>query len=119
MNTEGLAFPKGQPSCLRKQALKAAEDKAWSECKRHVTKREGWACRLTGKRGRTEHHHILARSLGGRHTPENVVLLNAEVHGWVKQGLLHIEGDAELPMGLRFVIDARVSKSGTEETVWR
>jgi hypothetical protein len=111
--------PKPLPNLLRKQAIQREEAKARRALYAYVTKREGKTCRLTGKRGPMEHHHILALSLGGRDTRENVVLLLREVHAWVKAGLMRVTGNAETPGGLTFWLDPRVSQSGKEETVTR
>ena len=119
----GLLFPKPDPHILRQATIKAEEDKAWKACKARVRARDGKRCRLCGKRmDYPDPHHIISKSLGGPNTDANVVCLCRFHHDWVKPGLLHISPtDARLGANapLVFTIDARISRSGREETVTR
>jgi hypothetical protein len=116
-----LPQPKPDPLCLRKEAIRKEEAKAWRACKARVKKRDGGRCRLGGRcAGTLDPHHIIPRSLGGRDTDRNVVTLCRKHHDWVKAGLLQISGSPEDGFGnLICTLDPRVSGTGYETTVMR
>lgn len=108
--------PKPAPSCLRDAAIKREQEKSRRLAYARVTRRDGKRCRVCGKAG-AEHHHVLPRSLGGRDIDSNLVLLCAECHRWRHAQLIRISGNADGRLTVWF--DARVSRSGREETVAR
>ena len=109
----GLLFPKGEPMCLRAAAIKRQDELAWRALKARVTKRDLKRCRVCGKGG-ADHHHILARSLGGRDTDSNVLLLCRVCHQHRHAGLIRIYGDASKAVDVWF--DKRVSPNYFETT---
>lgn len=110
------ACPKPEPICLRKQAIKREEEKARRHAYARVTRRDGRRCRVCAKGG-TEHHHILARSLGGRDDSDNLILLCATCHGYRHAGLIRIVGHGDGRVSVWY--DARVSPSGSEDIALR
>ena len=107
----GLLFAKPEPSILRKAAIQREQEKARRACYARVTRRDGKRCRVCGKPG-AEHHHVLPRSLGGRDTDTNLVLLCPLCHRYRHDGLLRLLGDANGRLTVRW--DARVSRTGRE-----
>jgi len=85
--------PKPEPRCLREAAQKRQDALAWAALKRRVTVRDLKRCRVCLQAG-ADHHHILARSLGGRNTDANVLLLCRACHQYRHAGLLRITGNA-------------------------
>ncbi len=95
-----IAVPKGPSRYAEKQAKKYAARKAERECYRAVDYRDGHTCRVCFRpcsptsvalENRAERHHMKPRSLGGKHTPENVVTTCKGCHERV-----HLEGDMKL-----------------------
>jgi 5-methylcytosine-specific restriction endonuclease McrA len=112
--------PKPAPRCLTKQWLVAEEAKAKRNAYARVTRRDGPRCRICGSSRRLEKHHVLARSLGGRDEPANLIQICGGpdgCHAKRHAGLIRITGNADERLMVWF--DARVSKSGREETVTR
>lgn len=86
----------------RRKAEKLADQVA---CYAAVDARDKSICRASGvfltpghadPHKRREHHHLLARSLGGLHQTGNVLTLSAFIHAQVKAGKAFFEGDANL-----------------------
>jgi hypothetical protein len=104
----GFAFPK--PSRREeKQAIRREDRAAEAACYRAVDRRDGYACRLCGKRGRPEspslldrlhHHHNVLRSKGGAHDTRTVFLVCAGCHDLLHKHRLRVTGDADVPQGL-------------------
>jgi 5-methylcytosine-specific restriction endonuclease McrA len=110
----GLLFPKGEPMCLRAAALKRQDELAWRALKARVTKRDLKRCRVCLKAG-ADHHHILSRSLGGRDTDANVLLLCRECHQHRHAGLIRITGNAMEQVSVWF--DERI-KAGAGDRLY-
>jgi hypothetical protein len=93
------------------RARAIADESHWRAVCQHVNQRDGYCCRVCGRRcdpGATtmldkgHHHHIVLRSAGGLDTPENVVLLDADCHDAVHvKKTLAIEGNAEEALTVR------------------
>jgi hypothetical protein len=109
MDTSMLRFPK--PSRLAEKDAKRREDaRAEAACYRLVDRRDGYCCRLCGRRGnpqsvslldRLHHHHVTERSRGGEHTSANVILVCAFCHDLCHKHRVRVAGDADQPGGLR------------------
>lgn len=115
-----LAFPKPTPQCLRKAWLAAEAVKAQRAAYAQVTRRDGGRCRICGRRTKVEKHHVLARSLGGKDEPSNLIVIcggPTGCHAKRHAGLIRIEGNAD--GRLRVWFDPRVSPSGKDTTQWR
>jgi len=89
----GLLYPKPEPRCLREAAQKRQDALAWAALKRRVSVRDLKRCRVCLKSG-ADHHHVLPRSLGGRDTDSNVLLLCRTCHQHRHAGLIRIHGNA-------------------------
>jgi len=83
-----------------RQAQKAAQAANWREVCREVNARDGFCCRVCGRRTnphaasmleKGHHHHIEYRSKGGMDVAENVCLLCPTCHEQVHRGGLRIE----------------------------
>lgn len=107
------ACPKPTPHCLTKLAIERAEQNARRATYARVTRRDGKRCRVCGKAG-GDHHHILARSQGGRDTDGNLLLLCRACHDYRHAQLIRITGNAEGRVSVWW--DARVSGTGAERT---
>lgn len=59
-----------------------------------VRERDGNRCRVCGHPYAVELHHIVFRSQGGKHEPENLVCLCAHCHGLVHHRRLWLTGPA-------------------------
>lgn len=86
----------------RRKAEKQAEQVS---CYQAVDLRDVSICRVTGvyvtagatdPHKRKEHHHMLARSLGGLHELANVITISAYIHQLIHAGKLRLSGDANL-----------------------
>ena len=67
-----------------------------AEVYRAVDLRDRGACRVCGVVSRTaHHHHIVYRSLGGKDTPENVLLVCPRCHDDIHAALIRVTGNAE------------------------
>ncbi len=110
------AFSKAQQvggsRVARKQQRRTEDAAALKACYAAVDARDGYLCRVCGKRGsptattlleRIHRHHLIYRSRGGRHETRNVLSLCSVCHDAIHvRGELHLEGDA----------DARAEESG-------
>ena len=86
-------MPRSSPA---KDARRAQERRAQAGCYKDVDLRDRRACRLCGAFAAGHHHHHLRyRSLGGRHTPANVLLLCARCHRDVHAARVRLSGDAD------------------------
>lgn len=88
----GLLYGKPLPKCLRDEAIKAEEKKALAALKRRVRQRDGGRCVACYKSG-CDMHHILPKSMGGRDTDTNCVLLCRQCHTYRHAGLIRIFRD--------------------------
>ena len=87
-NCPDLAFPKDRPRVLVK-ADKACADKAnWERVKRQVRKRDKCMCRRCGKFTFMPPHHLVFKSLGGKDTTENCLLLCKTCHPLAQQHVI-------------------------------
>jgi 5-methylcytosine-specific restriction endonuclease McrA len=84
-----FAHPKGQPRVLHKRALKLERERQLREAKRFVRQRDGGKCKCCGKAG-AEVHHLLYRSLGGDHDPNNLALLCQRCHEDIHAHLIEV-----------------------------
>lgn len=57
-----------------------------------VSERDKRQCRCCGRKDGLHHHHVVWRSMGGKDTRENLVLLCAGCHGLVHARQIGIEG---------------------------
>jgi 5-methylcytosine-specific restriction endonuclease McrA len=103
-----IAVPKVRPGQLSrlqaKQQRRTQEALEIRMCYRAVDERDGGRCRVCKKRGhpqattlldRLHRHHLIYRSRGGTHEPENVVTVCASCHDAMHvDGTLRLEGDA-------------------------
>jgi len=89
-----LRFPKPEPRTLRDEAIQAEVKKALVALKRRVRKRDGGRCRVCGQTG-GDLHHLVPRSLGGRDSDTNCLLLCRKCHQLRHAGALKIGGNAE------------------------
>ncbi len=97
---------KGSSRYDEKIAKRAAARKAERECYRVVDARDGHQCRVCGRQcsltaiplvDRAERHHMIPRSLGGKHEPSNVVTTCKGCHERVHlRGDMKLSGDAQL-----------------------
>lgn len=97
----GLMFPRPASRVLVKRAKKAKQEANWRAVVKAVNARDGYKCRVCGKRcdphatdmlSKGHHHHIVYRSAGGPDTPENIVTLCAVCHDAEHAHRLKIEG---------------------------
>jgi hypothetical protein len=111
------ACPKPEPRCLRDAAQKRQDELAWRALKSRVTKRDLKRCRVCLKAG-ASHHHIIPKSLGGRDTDSNVILLcdgPKSCHRYRHSGLLRITGNAMEQVSVWF--DERI-RPGSNDLVY-
>lgn len=89
------------PRVTSKQTSRQKDEQAKRDAYKVVDERDGKKCRACGRRcrqtlecvpDRLEHHHYLARSLGGEHRPENLVTLCLEHHAEATLHTLIITG---------------------------
>lgn len=78
-----------QSSSLKRSPAKRVVkiDHAWREAREVALVRDGYACRAFGVAGldcfgRLHVHHVLPRSRGGKHNPENLLSLCSRHHEW-------------------------------------
>jgi len=74
------AQPRPRPRLLEKRASKATTARQWREARVVVLKRDGHRCRACGQQHGLEVHHVVMRSLGGKHEPSNLISLCADCH---------------------------------------
>lgn len=116
----GLAFPKPTPRCLSRPIEAKERERNRRNAYARVTRRDGGKCRICGKKGQLEKHHVLPRSLGGKDEPSNLILICGGPEGCHAKrhaGLLRIDGNADKRLVVWF--DQRVSPNGKEATVTR
>jgi hypothetical protein len=82
----------------------ADKKRARRELFRYVSQRDGYRSRVSGRRTRVtlalvperaEHHHVIHRSLGGKDTKENVILITLQEHIDHHHHRLTISGSGE------------------------
>lgn len=99
-------FPGGKSQAEERREAKQASQAQLEASWRIVDVRDGGRCRICGRpcrpgalqrNERAERHHIVPRSLGGPHTPENLLTVClAECHPALHQsGTLRVSGNAE------------------------
>jgi len=90
--SEHRTFPKPVPQLVAREARDRAIDQAWEACKRRVDARDGYSCRVCGRRvvktltlcaERLERHHLVPRSIAGPlwADPRNVLVTCTACHG--------------------------------------
>ena len=89
IDTSALMFPKGQPRVLAKRALKLEKERQLREARRFVKARDKGKCRCCGKPGR-DVHHLMFRSQGGDHDPNNLALLCQRCHEDIHAHLIQV-----------------------------
>lgn len=68
-----------------------------AEAYRAVDLRDRGACRVCGAVSReVHHHHVRYRSLGGRDTPENLLIVCPRCHDDIHSARIRVTGDAEV-----------------------
>ena len=87
----GLLYPKSPPRVIDKREQRRAHDANWRKVMATVKRRDGGRCRMCGAVG-TDPHHLLARSLGGKDTVENVAWMCRPCHDFVQQHVTRIVG---------------------------
>jgi hypothetical protein len=100
------ALPKPKPGTARamqRARARLAKTRLAAACVL-VRERDGGRCRVCGDPRDVEVHHIVFRSQGGGHDPENLVCLCADCHGAVHARRLWLTGPAS-----RLSIDLRRS----------
>lgn len=87
-----------------RKARKATAEEHWRAVCRHVDARDGYRCRVCGRRcspdaltllEKAQRHHIQYRSAGGNDQPGNLILLCAGCHADEHAHRLKVDGDAE------------------------
>jgi hypothetical protein len=98
------AFKGKEPSRVRVRKMRNAEQlAAWKAVCKQVDARDGYRCRVCGRRAdpnavglvdRAHRHHIVYRSAGGEDDEANVITLCAECHAEQHAGRLDVKGNA-------------------------
>ena len=100
------AAPKGPArrtiTASRKRAQQAKDRAVYAA----VTARDG-GCRVCGASRLLERHHIVPRSLGGKTTTDNVLLLYRSCHADVTEQRMRILGNANRHLALRRWVNRR------------
>ena len=106
MLSRPIAVPKPTSRVEAKRAKRAAEAKQIRECYQAVDARDGGKCRICGRWAkpdavglleRMHRHHMVYRSQGGEHAPENVLSVCAACHAAIHvRGVLRVTGDANV-----------------------
>lgn len=80
-------IPRSTKPIRRKSKKLRKKDEVWGEVRQIVLARDKFQCVAKISQycsGNGEHiHHLLRRSAGGSHDPENLISLCAACHGWV------------------------------------
>ena len=107
--------PKPASRVLVKRAKKAEAESNWRKVVKAVNARDGYKCRVCGKRCNPEavtllekghHHHIVYRSAGGEDTTANLVTLCVLCHDAEHRHELKIEGHGDTGLEVWRVNDA-------------
>lgn len=124
-----LAIPKPQPRWMEKAKKVAANKKAEKDCYAQVDRRDGHCCRVCharvggiGMLAAVHHHHLVYRSLGGKHETRNVLSLCVKDHQAVHDGTLRLSGDADARNSIGVLSGVKVEQLKNDNWVvigWR
>lgn len=89
IDTSDLKFPKPRPRVLDKRALRLEKERQWQKARKFVRERDGGKCRSCGRAG-AEVHHLVYRSRGGDHDPNNLALLCQRCHEDIHAHLIEV-----------------------------
>lgn len=96
-------FPKGTPRVLVKRQAKLDAERQLKQARAFVKKRDGGKCRCCGKAG-AQVHHLVYRSAGGEHDPDNLALLCQRCHEDIHAHLIEVRfGGRNKARTVRFV----------------
>lgn len=89
MDYSQSAFPKPTPRVLVKRVKKLEAARQLRQARAFVKSRDGGRCRCCGRQG-AEVHHLVYRSLGGDHDPNNLALLCKRCHEDIHAHLIEV-----------------------------
>ena len=119
-----LAIPKPQPRWMEKAKKVAANKKAEKDCYAQVDRRDGHCCRVcharvggVGMLAAVHHHHLVYRSLGGKHETSNVLSLCVKCHDLVHRGEIQLSGNADERNSIGVLSGVKLEKAG--ESGWQ
>lgn len=102
IDTSRLKFAKPTPRVLLKRVVKREKERQLRQARAFVRERDGGKCRCCGKRG-AEVHHLLYRSMGGDHDPNNLALLCKTCHEDIHAHLIEVRfGGRNLARTVKF-----------------
>lgn len=65
-------------------------ERPWEAARLATLVRDNYQCRLCGRRDELDVHHVIRRSLAGRHQLRNLITLCREHHNWIGWGWLKV-----------------------------
>ncbi len=98
-----MTFQKPVSRAAEKKASRRAQEKQLQLVRHVVLARDMWKCRHCRSGERIEVHHLKPRSMGGKHTPANLLCLCNICHAERHAYRLFIHGD-DANKGVRFEV---------------